>query len=114
MTENELLQCLAETPERVGFDDVLAVIDAGYHFTAQAFRHGAVVNAAGSNAGSCRVLAFARLHGLSDAQTLACFGRFYRDVLATPDGDDHANIRQLIKTGLAAVQFDGSVLEPKA
>ncbi|MFT4047340.1 MAG: HopJ type III effector protein [Solimonas sp.] len=54
------------------------------------------------------MLAFAKLQGLSEAETLACFGRFYReDVLKNPDGTDHQNIRNFMRTG-----WRGSRLKP--
>jgi hypothetical protein len=69
---------------------------------------------AGSNEGSCKIFAFAKLNNLSDAQTLACFGHFYRhDVQGNPDGTDHANIRTFMRHGLSQVQFDGDALVPR-
>jgi HopJ type III effector protein. len=44
---------------------------------------------------------------------LALFGEFYRDVLATPEGDDHQNIRNFMKTGWAGVQFNTTPLTEK-
>ena len=54
----------------------------------------------GENSGSCKIFAFAQLHHLDEASTLACFGAYYRDdVLKHPQGSDHQNIRQFINTG---------------
>ena len=39
------------------------------------------------------------LAGLSKEETLALFGGYYRDVVATPEGDDHPNIRNFMKSG---------------
>ena len=55
----------------------------------------------------------AQLNNLEQAQTLLCFAGHYRSVLATPDGDDHGNIRNFIKTGWAGVSFDGVALQEK-
>jgi hypothetical protein len=96
--------------DSIDFEETMAVIDAHFDYTPCAFSNGEQHNAAGENAGSCKILAFARLMGLNEAQTLACFGRFYRDVLATPDGSDHGNIRNLMRSGLAGVRFDGEPL----
>ena len=52
------------------FAAVLAHIDAAYDFTPTAFDNGAAHNAAGQNSGSCKVLSFAQIEGLSAAQTL--------------------------------------------
>lgn len=115
MTLDSLLQLIREAPQGVEFDQVLAVIGDCYRYTPTAFRNGvagdAVFNAAGTNEGSCRIFAFARLHGLNEAQTLACFGRFYReDVLANPAGTDHANIRTFMRHGWEGIHFDGEAL----
>src|SRR3546814_18418029 len=43
---------------------------------------------------------------LSEAETLACFGCFYReDVLKNPDGTDHQNIRNFMRCGWGGVAF---------
>ena len=64
-------------------------------------------NAAGQNEGSCKILAFARLHQLTPEQTLHCFGGYYRkEVLGDPAGNSHQNIRQFMKTGWAGITFD--------
>lgn len=118
MTEPELLQRLRQQPEQVGFDEVLAVIAANYVYTPSRFSNGrgddSVVNPAGSNEGSCRVFAFAALHGLDAQQTLHCFGDYYRvDVLSKPDADNHANIRSFMRHGWPGVHFDTDALRRK-
>lgn len=100
------------------FEDVIAFVNAHYDYTPTRFRNGLgddpVVNAAGQNEGSCRVFALARLQGLSEADTVQLFGRFYRqDVLGNPGGSDHANIRRFLKDGWAGVAFDGEALRPR-
>ena len=87
------------------FADTIAFIAAHYDYRPQAFRNGVLENAAGQNEGSCKILGFAKLEGLSDQQALLAFGEHYRHVLATPDGTDHANIRNLMAHGLAGVTF---------
>lgn len=118
MRIESLLQQLREAPGSVEFDDVLALISRYYNYVPTAFRIGSgrdvVLNPAGTNEGSCRIFAFARLHDLDREQTLACFGRYYReDVLAHPDATDHANIRAFLRHGPAAVAFDGVPLRPR-
>lgn len=113
MTLQQFLEQLQNTPEAVAFDDTMAVIDQNYEFTPTAFSNGDQHNAAGENNGSCKILAFAHRHQLSEEQTLACFGRFYReDVLGQPDGDSHQNIRNFMKTGWQGVQFTQAPLSP--
>jgi hypothetical protein len=59
-------------------------------------------------------LAFAKLQGFSVEQTLACFGRYYReDVLGNPEGDDHQNIRQFMANGWDGVSFAVTPLTAK-
>ncbi|PKM22890.1 MAG: type III effector [Gammaproteobacteria bacterium HGW-Gammaproteobacteria-14] len=113
-----LLQHIAQSPERVEFDEVIAVIDQFYHYTETRFTNGlgedALINEAGSNAGSCRVFAFARQNKLDEESTLACFGRYYReDVLRFPDGNDHGNIRRFMKYGWQGIYFDDEPLTPR-
>ncbi|WML90635.1 HopJ type III effector protein [Thiothrix lacustris] len=115
MTINTLLTQLATAPEQIVFADVLATIAAHYTYTPQSFTNGSaddtVSNPAGTNEGSCKLFAFAQLQGLNAAQTLACFGEHYRDVLATPDGTNHANIRTFMRHGWAGIHFDGKALQ---
>ena len=114
MNSNELKLALQRQPEQVEFTDTMAVIDAGYEFTPTAFSNGELHNAAGENNGSCKIFAFARLQGLTPAQTLACFGAYYREqVLANPTGQDHQNIRNFIKYGWAGIHYEGQPLSPK-
>ncbi|MFJ3975827.1 HopJ type III effector protein [Streptomyces sp. NPDC090021] len=92
------------------FADTLAFVAAHYAYRPQAFRNGELENAAGENEGSCKTLGLALLEGLSDQEALQAFGEHYRSVLATPDGTDHANIRNLLAHGLAGVSFAGRPL----
>ncbi|MGE3296763.1 MAG: HopJ type III effector protein [Porticoccaceae bacterium] len=114
MTPAELIQRLRAAPEALTFAEVLAVIDAHYHYRPTAFANGlgedCVHNPAGVNEGSCRVLAFARRHGLGAAETLALFAEHHRKVLENPEGSDHANIRAFRRHGWAGVRFDGEPL----
>lgn len=102
---------LNTTPDCIDFTDTLAVIDEMYKFTPTAFKNGSLQNAADQNNGSCKLFAFAQIHKLSEQQTLACFGRYYRhDVLQNPAGDDHQNIRNFIQTGWSGIKFDAMPL----
>ena len=107
MTIEQLLSQIQSQPETLAFSNVIAVIDTYYDFTPVGFNNGGLVNLAGQNAGSCRIFGFAKLHNLTQSQTLHCFGEYYRhDVLARPDSDDHHNIRQFMQTGWAGIGFD--------
>ena len=111
MNRSDFLTKLDKTPEAVEFTDTMAVIEANYTFTETAFKNGETNNEAGTNSGSCKLFAFAKLQNLSQAATLACFGDYYRkDVLDNPNGTDHGNIRNFMKHGWDGIQFEGTVL----
>jgi len=111
---HELLQAVTDKPDAIEFNDVMTVIDGHYHFEPVSFRCGEARSTAGQNLGSCKILAFAKLHELTEPATLSLFGRFYReDVLQHPDGDDHANIRNFMVHGWQGVEFDADPLTGK-
>ena len=116
---DSLLQRIHQSPESIAFDEVMAVIGEHYDYSPTGFHNGlgdeALWNAAGTNAGSCRIFAFARLHQLDEDSTLACFGHYYRDdVLKFPDGTDHGNIRRFMRDGWAGIRFEGNALTARA
>jgi hypothetical protein len=114
MQLDAFLTKLHDTPDAVAFDDTMAAIEAAYEFTPTAFTNGNLRNEAGQNSGSCKLLAFASLHRLSQQQTLACFGAYYRDdVLQHPDGSSHQNIRNFMRSGWEGVHFDAMPLRPR-
>jgi hypothetical protein len=97
--------------EHFTFAETLAFVAEHYQYQPSAFSNGNVSNAAGQNEGSCKTLGLALLEGLSLEETLQCFGEHYRSVLATPDGNDHGNIRALMDTGLSGVRFEQPSLQ---
>ncbi len=110
----QFLQTLAAAPEGIAFSDTIAVIDTNYDFTPTAFKNGELQNEAGQNNGSCKLFSFAKLHNLTQQQTLYCFGAYYRDdVLKNPQAADHQNIRNFIKFGWDGVVFQGNALTTK-
>jgi len=114
MQLEEFLSQLSTTPDSIQFDDTMAVIETHYAFTPTAFTNGNTQNAANTNNGSCKIFAFGLLNKLSEAQTLACFGDFYRkDVLENPEGDSHQNIRNFMQTGWDGISFKGEALTAK-
>ncbi len=104
MTDLQRLRTLLRSGEH-RFADTLAFIEAHYHYQPSAFRNGDQENAAGQNEGSCKLLGLALLEQFSTEEALLAFGEHYRHVLADPHGTDHANIRALIRFGLAGVTF---------
>lgn len=108
----ELLKRLNESPETVEFDQVMAVIESEYRHTPSAFTNGGQINSAEQNQGSCKILGFGKLNGLTETQTLHCFGRYYReDVIMHPNANDHGNIRAFMKTGWGGVELPENALQ---
>lgn len=108
---NAFLAQLSE--DNFQFETTLAFIEQYYNFTPSAFNNGGVENAADQNQGSCKVFALAQLLNLSQEQALQCFGQHYRDVLATPEVDNHHNLRRILKEGLTDITFDAFPLVEK-
>lgn len=114
MTIENLLTQIKQAPDTVTFQQTMATVEQYYIYTPTAFTNGDVVNAAGSNEGSCKLFAFAQLQQLTQAQTLACFGDYYRkDVLDNPEGSDHANIRNFMVSGWGGISFEAPALREK-
>lgn len=112
MTLTQLLDLLNDPLGCVEFHDSIALIDFLYEFTPTSFRNGNTINSFEQNHGSCKIFAFALLKGFTEQQTLLCFGKFYQDVVESPGGDDHQNIREFMSTGWSGVVFDGLALTP--
>ncbi|MBD1575294.1 MULTISPECIES: HopJ type III effector protein [Vibrio] len=112
MELTEFVHQVTTEPLSVEFEQTISVIDGNFTFTPTAFKNGEVENDAGQNNGSCKIFAFAQMHNLTEAQTLACFGKFYRqDVLEHPENEDHQNIRNFITHGWAGIEFAAPALK---
>ena len=117
MTVDELIQKINTKPESINFTEVINTIEKTCHYTPTRFYNGTgkqtVSNEAGTNEGSCKIFAFGKLYNLNEKQTLACFGKYYReDVLGHPEGNDHANIRNFMVSGWQGIEFEGEALIP--
>ncbi len=115
MKTKELIATLLSAPENVTFSDVISTIEADYLYAPCCFFNGIgddkFVNEAGSNEGSCKIFAFAKINQLEANETLHCFGDYYRkEVLQYPSSNDHANIRTFIRHGWDGIEFDGEAL----
>ena len=96
--------------EAISFNETIIVITENYHYQPTEFSNGLgddiLANPAGTNEGSCKIFAFARLHHLSQDHTLNLFGDYYRvDVLQNPTGTNHQNIRNFMKFGWDGINF---------
>ena len=117
MTINKLIEKINTQADLIDFAEVIKTIETCYHYTPARFSNGkgsnTIINEAGTNEGSCKIFAFARLNKLNEQQTLACFGKYYReDVLGHPENDDHANIRNFMLHGWQGIEFEGEALRP--
>ena len=110
---NDLIQRLTSQPETIMFEEVMLVIDEHFNFNPVGFDNGEQRNEAGENAGSCKVLSFSEMYNLNKEQALGLFAQYYRDVIKTPDGCDHQNIRQFMQYGFSRLSFDDVALTPK-
>jgi len=91
------------------FDEVIALIDKYYESGLIEFKNGDMVNPAGTNEGSAKILSYAALSDLDKASTLKLWGQFYREVVADPNGESHQNIRNFMKYGWDGVSFDNGI-----
>ena len=87
------------------FAETLKYIADYYDYSPSAFSNGDLQNAAGQNEGACRLIGLALLEDLNLQETLLAFGEHYRSVVASPDAQDHGNIRALMNSGLSGVRF---------
>ena len=115
---DQLVKQIKKNPEKIEFQEVIAIIEEHYYYTPTPFYNGVdndcIINNTGENAGSCKIFSFAHDQQLNKTQTLHCFGRYYRnDVLNHPENTDHGNIRSFIKYGWKGITFEGSALNYK-
>ena len=115
---DQLVKQVNTNPEKIEFQEVIAIIEEYYYYTPTQFYNGVdndcIINNAGENEGSCKIFSFAHDQQLNKTQTLHCFGRYYRnDVLNHPENTDHSNIRNFIKYGWKGITFEGSALNYK-
>ena len=113
MTIDDLLKAVRTAPESIEFTEVIDVIANNYTYSPTTFYNGELKNQAGTNEGSCKIFYFAQINQLSEMETLALFGHYYRDdVMGNPEGDDHGNIRNFILDGWLGIRFEGEALAP--
>jgi len=91
------------------FEDFITLCDEQYEYGLIQFKNGDITNQSGENGGSAKVLSYAALANFDKETTLKLWGQYYRDVLATPDGDDHQNIRNFMKYGWEGVPFENGI-----
>lgn len=113
MTLKNFIEKLKKTPSEIGFQDTMGIIESYYDFKPTAFSNGDCINEVGQNSGSCKLFSFAKLQRLNKNETLTCFGQYYKDVLATPESEDHQNIRNFMKLGWDGISFDQQALSKK-
>ena len=109
MTVEALINKVKQS-EILSFAEVIATIDTNYSFTSSFFKNGDVVNEENQNNGSCKVFSFAKMHQLSEKETLFLFGEHYQKVLETPSDTDHQNIRNFMNFGWNGIVFEKEAL----
>lgn len=115
MQLHDFLERIKHSPTTITFTETMGIIDANYAFVPTSFKNGELYNEEGQNSGSCKLFSFALLHGLTQEQTLQCFGDYYReDVLKHPEGIDHQNIRNFILYSWDGVTFSSNALTLRA
>ena len=116
MSLNAFLEKLKNN-QPIRFDETMTVIAENYAYQATDFSNGLgedkVLNAAGTNEGSCKIFAFANLNQLDAAQTLLLFAEHYQSVLDEPNGTAHQNIRNFMKYGWEGIHFSTEALTKK-
>jgi hypothetical protein len=114
MNVTTFLEKLKQTPKAITFAETIETIESNYEFTPTAFQNGNQHNGAGENSGSLKVFTFAKIHQLTQAETLSCFGAYYfEEVLGDPEGTNHQNIRNFMLFGWEGIQFGGDALTLK-
>lgn len=114
MTLEKFIEKLRNIPAKVIFQDTMDTIDTLYDFSPVSFSNGTITNKAGENNGSCKLFHFAKLHKLTQEETLYCFGEHYKNVLDTPTATNHQNIRNFMKTGWDGISFEDQALTKKS
>ncbi|MEK9765312.1 MAG: HopJ type III effector protein [Thalassolituus sp.] len=66
------------------------------------------------NLASAMLFEISPLLELDKETTLRLFGEHYRDVLATPEVDNHHNLRRVLREGTENITFDEFPLKAKA
>jgi hypothetical protein len=91
------------------FEEVMENIDTNYEYGLTEFKNGDLLNEAGTNEGSAKIFSYAALSQMDKATTLKLFGQHYRDVVKTPEGTDHQNIRNFMMTGWEGILFENGI-----
>ncbi|AXT57132.1 type III effector [Aquimarina sp. AD1] len=110
MNISDFIKRLRKYPTEITFQNTMDIIEAHYSFEPTSFINGNVTNETGQNSGSCKLFSFAKIHDLEVEETLNCFGEHYRNVLQNPEGTDHQNIRNFMKTGWSGISFKDQTL----
>ena len=99
--------------DSIAFAEVIDLIDTYYHHTPTAFSNGSLINQAGENQGSAKVLSFARLHGLTNKRPFTVLPSIGVRCVQIPMAADHQNIRQFMQNGWDGVQLSEACLTIK-
>jgi hypothetical protein len=102
------------SPNSFAFSSVMDMIKKHFDQREVKWSNGETTNDAGQNAGAAAVYSLAAMAGLDEKRALELFAEHYRDVLNTPEANDHANIRNFMVHGWKGIDFmEGYSLVPK-
>lgn len=101
----EKINDLVGTGKNGGFDNIIAFIDENFEFIDCVMTINQINSFVGQNVKSKKIYATAILLEVDITEALTWFGKYYRDVCNTPNQDNHANIRNVIRVGIENVYF---------
>ena len=93
---------IAGTP--VTFKETMDIIDMHYNYFEVPFSNGDLFSKPNENVGSAKIFSFGLLTRMDEKAVLGCFGEIARDL--APEGTDHMNIRNFMKTGWSGIKFE--------
>ena len=100
---NEFASKITKGEKVKTIDDAIDVIDKSFNYFEVPFKCGETNNPANVNVKSAKIFSFAILTKMDKEATLRLFGSIVDEL--TPNGTDHANIRNFMKYGWDGIEF---------
>ena len=113
----QLWQNLTWGRSTVNFQEMIGDIDFIFQTQETGFENNWVINEAGENLWSLKILAIAIILGFNTQQALRMFWEHYEEVIDNPEWDSHSNIRALmdqVSTGINWVIIHWIPFSPKS
>jgi hypothetical protein len=93
--------------DKVSFKETMDFLDAHYLYFEVPFKNGDLYSKPKENVASAKIFSFGLMTRMTEAQVLNMFGEISRDL--APNGVDHPNIRQFMKTGWKGILFESGL-----